>query len=245
MQQAEELLSLIERKLMTMKKEHIRFVQTSQRLKDTLRRIATLEMYGDHTKLEDYEQLFEDNQKLEERIEERGEVIVALREKAVRELQEAAHMRDMMHGTEEDIEALVLQLDAVDDRLSRGRDAVAKSKRRRDEIRRRTKKLVEDLELLAFPELLSHFQKLRKLTAHAEAWLRSLVRACAVQEEGIRRVRARMLDLSKRYRGIIPDSVLRMLQLQIRGDKDSHGMVVAGSSDSEVEALPSRFTFSF
>lgn len=117
MQEAEELLTQIGRKFAIVKAEHIRFVKTSQKLKHVQAQMRSLEMFGERKPLVDYEQLVEDNQKLKERIEERDDMIGVLKVKAIRELQEAAHMKDMMHGTEEDIDALVRKLVTVDDRL--------------------------------------------------------------------------------------------------------------------------------
>lgn len=79
--------------------------------------VTRLDVYGEKARICQYEHLEEQCPKLSDRIEERAEAMVLMQERACRDIQGAAHLRDVMHEMEEDIDETLDYLDEVNIKL--------------------------------------------------------------------------------------------------------------------------------
>ncbi|XP_049942777.1 coiled-coil domain-containing protein 96-like [Schistocerca serialis cubense] len=153
-QEAERMLKRVWPQLTRLRQERLLHMRAENEMESAKRQVAELEAFGLNRSVAAYEQLAADGVKLAEHVQERTEQLTALRNAADRDLQQAAHLRETLQGAHYS----VLEARRNDVRasmfLQKARQEVLKTKRRRDVLYKESSKLTQQMQLLAYPELL-------------------------------------------------------------------------------------------
>ncbi|KAG5509356.1 hypothetical protein JKF63_06666 [Porcisia hertigi] len=112
-----------------------------------------------HMFLIDFEQLKVENTTLNEKIEERSEEVLKLRNKVTNTIHIATHVREKLDCVRKENSELRQHVASTDEELGGARDQLAKSKRRRDMHLRANKKMKERMPLVGSRDLLLDYEK--------------------------------------------------------------------------------------
>ncbi|GET87044.1 hypothetical protein, conserved [Leishmania tarentolae] len=118
-----------------------------------------------HMFLIDFEQLKVENMSLNEKIEERSEEVLKLRNKVTNTIHIATHVREKLDCVRAENAELRQHVTSTDEELSGARDQLAKSKRRRDAHLRANTRMKERMPLVGSRDLLMDYEK-RKAVIH-------------------------------------------------------------------------------
>ncbi|XP_046980543.1 coiled-coil domain-containing protein 96-like [Schistocerca americana] len=189
-QEAERMLKRVWPQLTRLRQERLLHMRAENEMESAKRQVAELEAFGLNRSVAAYEQLAADGVKLAEHVQERTEQLTALRNAADRDLQQAAHLRETLQGAHYS----VLEARRNDVRasmfLQKARQEVLKTKRRRDVLYKESSKLTQQMQLLAYPELLRNQEVVRWHLQLAQAELEKLRTAYANQERHIAAARS-------------------------------------------------------
>ncbi|XP_049768038.1 coiled-coil domain-containing protein 96-like [Schistocerca cancellata] len=215
--EAEQMLNRVWPQLLRLRKERILHTRATHELESARKQVAELEVFGRNRTVAAYEQLSADGVKLAERVQERTEQLAALRNDAERDLQQAAHLRESLQGAHQcvadtrrgDLRASVF--------LQRARQEVLNTKKRRDDLYKENSKLTQQMELLAYPELLHDHEEVRRRLRMAKADLEKLRTAYVNQEKRIaaarRLLQQREQSLREGVHGLSPHQSFVLLHL--------------------------------
>ncbi|KPI86264.1 hypothetical protein ABL78_4690 [Leptomonas seymouri] len=112
-----------------------------------------------HMFLIDFEQLKVENTNLNEKIEERSEEVLKLRNKVTNTIHIATHVREKLDCVRKENAELRQSVASTDEELSRARDQLARSKRRRDTHLRANTRMKERMPLVGSRDLLLDYEK--------------------------------------------------------------------------------------
>lgn len=112
-----------------------------------------------HMFLIDFEQLKVENTNLNEKIEERSEEVLKLRSKVTNTIHIATHVREKLDCVRKENGELRQGVASTDEELSRARDQLARSKRRRDAHLRANTRMKERMPLVGSRDLLLDYEK--------------------------------------------------------------------------------------
>ncbi|KAK7195999.1 hypothetical protein NESM_000533200 [Novymonas esmeraldas] len=118
-----------------------------------------------HMFLIDFEQLKVENTSLNEKIEERAEEVLKLRNKVTNTIHIATHVREKLDCVRKENAELRQHVASTDEELGGARDQLAKSKRRRDAHLRANTRMKERMPLVGSRDLLMDYEK-RKATIY-------------------------------------------------------------------------------
>ncbi|KAG5505067.1 hypothetical protein JIQ42_04253 [Leishmania sp. Namibia] len=112
-----------------------------------------------HMFLIDFEQLKVENTSLNEKIEERSEEVLKLRNKVTNTIHIATHVREKLDCVRMENAELRQHVASTDEELGGARDQLAKSKRRRDAYLRANTRMKERMPLVGSRDLLMDYEK--------------------------------------------------------------------------------------
>lgn len=112
-----------------------------------------------HMFLIDFEQLKVENTSLNEKIEERSEEVLKLRNKVTNTIHIATHVREKLDCVRKENAELRQHVASTDEELGGARDQLAKSKRRRDAHLRANTRMKERMPLVGSRDLLLDYEK--------------------------------------------------------------------------------------
>ncbi|KAG5483280.1 hypothetical protein LSCM1_04822 [Leishmania martiniquensis] len=112
-----------------------------------------------HMFLIDFEQLKVENTSLNEKIEERSEEVLKLRNKVTNTIHVATHVREKLDCVRMENAELRQHVASTDEELGGARDQLAKSKRRRDAYLRANTRMKERMPLVGSRDLLLDYEK--------------------------------------------------------------------------------------
>ncbi|CAJ1987285.1 Domain of unknown function (DUF4201) [Leishmania donovani] len=112
-----------------------------------------------HMFLIDFEQLKVENTSLNEKIEERSEEVLKLRNKVTNTIHIATHVREKLDCVRAENAELRQHVASTDEELGGARDQLAKSKRRRDAHLRANTRMKERMPLVGSRDLLMDYEK--------------------------------------------------------------------------------------
>ena len=112
-----------------------------------------------HMFLIDFEQLKVENTNLNEKIEERSEEVLKLRNKVTNTIHIATHVREKLDCVRKENTELRQSVASTDAELSKARDQLARSKRRRDAHLRANTRMKERMPLVGSRDLLLDYEK--------------------------------------------------------------------------------------
>lgn len=121
-----------ERELVQCRLNHLRRLLRLRRSEEKLRQGEEL---GDGLHLIDFEQLKLENQTHNEKIEERNEDVMKLRNKIGNAVNILSHVKEALHFAEEENESLTTQLKTTEGLAAQQRDVLSRTKRVRDGLR--------------------------------------------------------------------------------------------------------------
>lgn len=116
-------------------------------------------MADHHMFLIDFEQLKVENTNLNEKIEERSEEVLKLRNKVTNTIHIATHVREKLDCVRKENAELRQSVASTDEELSRARDQLARSKRRRDAHLRANTRMKERMPLVGSRDLLLDYER--------------------------------------------------------------------------------------
>ncbi|KPA77170.1 hypothetical protein ABB37_07091 [Leptomonas pyrrhocoris] len=112
-----------------------------------------------HMFLIDFEQLKVENTNLNEKIEERSEEVLKLRNKVTNTIHIATHVREKLDCVRKENAELRQSVASTDEELNKARDQLAKSKRRRDAHLRANTRMKERMPLVGSRDLLLDYER--------------------------------------------------------------------------------------
>ncbi|XP_046980544.1 coiled-coil domain-containing protein 96-like [Schistocerca americana] len=216
-QEAEQMLNRVWPQLLRLRKERILHTRATQELESARKQVAELEVFGRNRTVAAYEQLSADGVKLAEHVQERTEQLAALRNDAERDLQQAAHLRESLQGAHQNVADTRRGVLRASIFLQKARQEVLNTKKRRDDLYKENSKLTQQMELLAYPELLHDHEEVRRRLRMAKADLEKLRTAYVNQEKRIaaarRLLQQREQSLREGVHGLSPHQSFVLLHM--------------------------------
>ncbi|XP_075400776.1 cilia- and flagella-associated protein 184 [Tenrec ecaudatus] len=197
LREVEAIQALEDKKEKEMRAVRLENVQLRQSLMHFETRMRTQEDLTQGLLLIDFEQLKIENQTFNEKVEERGEELLKLRNKVTDNVQVVTHVKEKLHFVEAENTAKKAQLQELEALVAHRRDVLTQTKKARDRLRLDNIKLSQKCGLLGRDLLLQDMEEKMKQAEQLNQRLEALKRhhaglsmSCKGVKQKIREARA-------------------------------------------------------